>query len=136
MTEKSVITVATTFTLLVAGVAPTLIDAELQYSPDDPYAVAVQFHTRQGGVEWMFSRDLLADGLLLPSGDGDIVVRPDPDDEERVLLELNAPSGFAVLSAAVDEVLEFLELSFDMVMPGEEHLWIDFERELAKLAKL
>jgi hypothetical protein len=135
MTEKSVITVATTFTLIVAGVEPALIEAELQYSPDDPYAVAVQFHTRQGGVEWMFGRKLLADGLL-PSGEGDIVVRPDPDDEERVLLELSAPSGFAVLSAAVDEVLEFLELSYDMVMPGEEALWIDFDRELAKLAKL
>lgn len=133
MTEPSAITVSTTFTLHVAGVAPALIDAELRYAPDDPYAIAIHFHTRQGGVEWMFGRELLSDGLLLPSGEGDIVVRPDPDDEERLLLELKAPSGFAVLSAAIEEILDFLELSYDLVMPGEEPLWIDFDREMSKL---
>jgi hypothetical protein len=133
MAENTIITAATTFQLLVPGIAPAPVEAELQYNPEDPYAVAVLFHTGQGKVEWMFARDLLADGLLTPSGEGDIMVRPASDDPERVLLELNAPTGFAILSADAEHIAEFLDLTYDVVQPGEEDLWIDFDRELAKL---
>ncbi|GAA2664165.1 MULTISPECIES: SsgA family sporulation/cell division regulator [Actinosynnema] len=127
------ITTTTTFHLLVPGAAPAPVEAELHYEPEDPYAVAVLFHTGQGKVEWIFARDLLADGLLTPSGEGDILVRPASDDPERVLLELNAPTGFAILSAVAEHIAEFLDLTYDVVQPGEEDLWIDFDRELAKL---
>ncbi|MFD1152323.1 SsgA family sporulation/cell division regulator [Saccharothrix hoggarensis] len=127
------ITIATTFHLLVPGVAPAPVGAELHYEPEDPYAVAVLFHTGQGKVEWIFARDLLADGLLTASGEGDILVRPAADDPERVLVELNAPTGFAILSADAEDIAEFLDLTYDVVQPGEEDLWIDFDRELAKL---
>ncbi|MCS7482257.1 SsgA family sporulation/cell division regulator [Umezawaea endophytica] len=133
MSENTIITAGTTFHLLVPGIAPAPVEAELQYNPEDPYAVAVLFHTGQGKVEWMFARDLLADGLLTPSGEGDIMVRPAADDPERVLLELNAPTGFAILSAEAEHIAEFLDLTYDVVQPGEEDLWIDFDRELAKL---
>ncbi|KOX17232.1 SsgA family sporulation/cell division regulator [Actinosynnema sp. NPDC091369] len=127
------ITITTTFHLLVPGVAPAPVEAELHYEPEDPYAVAVLFHTGQGKVEWIFARDLLADGLLTSSGEGDILVRPAADDPERVLVELNAPTGFAILSADAEDIAEFLDLTYDVVQPGEEDLWIDFDRELAKL---
>jgi hypothetical protein len=131
--ENAPISVETTFHLLVPGVAPAPVEAELTYDPEDPYAVAVLFHTGQGKVEWMFARDLLADGLLTPSGEGDIMVRPAADDPARVLLELNAPTGFAILTAEAEDVAEFLDLTYDVVQPGEEDLWIDFDRELAKM---
>ncbi|MEU3650095.1 SsgA family sporulation/cell division regulator [Lentzea sp. NPDC034063] len=51
----------------------------------------------------------------------------------RVLVELNAPTGFAVLSAGAEDVAEFLDSSYDVVQPGEEDQWIDFGRELRKL---
>ncbi|TWP45200.1 SsgA family sporulation/cell division regulator [Lentzea tibetensis] len=131
--ENLTVRANTTFHLLAPGVAPAPVEAELVYDPEDPYAVAVVFHTGQGRVEWMFARDLLADGLLTPSGEGDILVRPATDDPERVLVELNAPTGFAILSAVAEEVAEFLDQSYDVVQPGEEDLWIDFDRELQKL---
>ncbi|PRY33806.1 SsgA family sporulation/cell division regulator [Umezawaea tangerina] len=134
MDNKFVITVSTTFELLGPGGAPAPIAAELRYDPDDPYAVAVRFHTGHGEVEWMFGRELLADGLLSPTGEGDIAVQPSPEDPEHVLVELNAPAGFAVLAVPSDDISEFLDLSYDLVSPGEEELWIDFEAELAKLA--
>ncbi|HWO61881.1 MAG TPA: SsgA family sporulation/cell division regulator [Umezawaea sp.] len=134
MNKKIVITVATTFELLTPGAAPAPIEAELRYDPDDPYAVAISFHTGQGEVEWMFGRELLADGLIARTGDGDIAVRPAPEDPERVLVELDAPTGFAVLSGRSEDIAEFLDLSYDVVSSGEEELWIDFDRELAKLA--
>src|SRR5688500_5703820 len=84
------ITIPTTLHLLVPVITPAPVAAELHYEPEDPYAVAVLFHTGQGKVEWIFARDLLADGLLTSSGEGDILVRPAADDPERVLLELNA----------------------------------------------
>jgi hypothetical protein len=131
--ENTRIHTETTFHLLVPGIAPAPIEAELRYDAQDPYAVAVLFHTGQGTVEWMFARDLLADGLLTPSGEGDIMVRPAADDPERVLIELNAPTGFAVLSAEAEDIAEFLDHTYDVVQPGEEDLWVDFDRELAKL---
>jgi len=134
MNKKIVITVATTFDLLAPGSDSSPIEAELRYDPDDPYAVAIGFHTGQGEVEWMFGRELLADGLITRTGEGDIAVRPAPEDPERVLMELDAPTGFAVLSGLSEDIAEFLDLSYDVVSPGEEELWIDFDRELAKLA--
>jgi sporulation and cell division protein SsgA len=134
MNKKIVITVATTFELLTPGAESAPIAAELRYDPDDPYAVAISFHTGQGEVEWMFGRDLLADGLIARTGEGDIAVRPAAEDPERVLVELDAPTGFAVLSGLSEDIAEFLDLSYDIVSPGEEELWIDFDRELAKLA--
>ena len=65
--------------------------------------------------------------------EGDILVRPASDDPERVLVELNAPTGFAILSAVAEDVAAFLDSSYDVVQPGEEDLWIDFDRELQKL---
>ncbi|MCR3746347.1 SsgA family sporulation/cell division regulator [Lentzea californiensis] len=127
------VTTRTTFQLLAPGAPPAPVEAELVYDPEDPYAVAVVFFTGSGRVEWMFARDLLADGLLTPSGEGDILVRPASDDPERVLVELNAPTGFAILSAVAEDVAEFLDSSYDVVQPGEEDLWIDFDRELQKL---
>jgi hypothetical protein len=134
MNKKIVIKVATTFDLLAPGAESAPIAAELRYDPDDPYAVSVSFHTGQGEVEWMFGRELLADGLITRTGEGDIAVRPAPEDPERVLVELDAPTGFAVLSGLSEDIAEFLDLSYDVVSPGEEELWIDFDRELAKLA--
>ncbi|WNV89324.1 SsgA family sporulation/cell division regulator [Umezawaea sp. Da 62-37] len=134
MDNKIVITVATTFELLAPGGEPAPIAAELRYDPDDPYAITIRFHTGHGEVEWMFGRELLADGLLSPTGVGDIAVRPSPEDPEQALVELNAPAGSAVLAVPSDDIAEFLDLSYDLVSPGEEELWIDFEAELAKLA--
>lgn len=122
------------FGLLAPGTNGVPIEARLHYDVTDPYAVAVVFQTRSGPVEWIFARELLADGLIAAAGEGDIQVRPSADDEAAVLIELRAPTGGAVLDAPAEELADFLDATYDLVLPGEEDQYVDFDRELAKLA--
>jgi hypothetical protein len=59
----------------------------------------------------MFGRDLLADGLLAPTGEGDVRVSP-----------------------AAQELAAFLDSTYDLVLAGEESSWFDFDHEMEKLA--
>ena len=50
---------------------PVPVQVEMRYDTRDPYAVQAAFRTgRAGWVEWVFSRDLLTEGLLAPAGAG------------------------------------------------------------------
>ena len=115
------------------GVAPERVPARLKYERRDPYAVTIVFRTGLGPVEWIFARNLLDVGLLIPSGDGNIVVRPCHADETRVFLDLAAPAGSAVLSADARELATFLDLTYDLVPPGGESRWIDIDDALSRL---
>jgi hypothetical protein len=112
---------------------PVPVPTELRYDPADPYAVTATFHHGQGAVDWIFARDLLADGLLAPTGDGDLHINPVAD-SDTVLLVLTAPDGAAVMEASAEELATFLDLSYEQVAPGEEWDHVDFDAELAKLA--
>jgi hypothetical protein len=61
-------------------VAPGLAvprNCELSYDAGDPLAVTVDFGVDGAQpVRWSFSRDLLADGIALRSGNGDVVLWP------------------------------------------------------------
>ncbi len=52
------------------------IDAVLDYRRSDPFAVAMTFVTGEGDLVWTFGRDLLAEGITTPAGDGDVHVAP------------------------------------------------------------
>ena len=56
--------------LIDSSGAATPIEAELRYDPADPYAVTTVFKTGASQVRWTFGRELLAEGLYEPSGDG------------------------------------------------------------------
>ncbi|MFI0713352.1 SsgA family sporulation/cell division regulator [Streptomyces inhibens] len=62
----------------------------MRYLPEDPLAVRLDFAvadaTAPNGVTWVFGRDLLATGLILPTGEGDVRVRPHGDSEIDVEL--------------------------------------------------
>ncbi|MCA1654941.1 MAG: SsgA family sporulation/cell division regulator [Pseudonocardiaceae bacterium] len=51
------------------------VSAVLGYDAADPWAVSVAFRT---GPRWVLARELLAAGLALPTGDGDVRVAPHP----------------------------------------------------------
>ena len=53
-----------------------VVEAELRYLAEDPWAVRVAVPTTSGEVVWCFGRDLLAEGVHGPSGDGDVHVWP------------------------------------------------------------
>ena len=52
------------------------VPVSLTYDPQDPYAVALVFHTAEGDVTWMVARELLVVGAGSPTGDGDVMVWP------------------------------------------------------------
>ncbi|MDT8913806.1 SsgA family sporulation/cell division regulator [Amycolatopsis sp. PS_44_ISF1] len=132
-TESPAVRATVVFGLRTFGAVPLPVRADLEYDPSDPYAIAVGYHAGPGVVRWLFGRDLLADGLLAPAGDGDVRVRPAADDS-RVIVELNAPDGSAVLEAPASELADFLDRTYDEVPAGEEAHWFDFDHELSKLA--
>ncbi|HEX3778339.1 MAG TPA: SsgA family sporulation/cell division regulator [Pseudonocardiaceae bacterium] len=122
------------FDLLAPRCPAVPVRVELRYDTRDPYAVVAAFRTGKAGwVEWVFARDLLADGLIAAAGEGDVRIRPSADDPEVVVVELNSPSGHAVFEASAQEFADFLDRTYDVVLPGNEHLWVDLDDALAQM---
>ncbi|MER7704192.1 SsgA family sporulation/cell division regulator [Kitasatospora sp. NPDC097605] len=115
----------------------------LTYLPDDPLAVRMAFPAEfslddpaDGGPEsadivWVFARRLLAAGLEVPSGIGDVHVRPALG--RRTMVELRAPEGTALVQFDTADLRRFLWRSRLLVPEGEEHLHLDADRALAQL---
>lgn len=122
------------FDLLAPQTPAVPVQVELRYDTRDPYAVVAAFRTgRAGWVEWVFARDLLADGLIAHAGEGDVAIRPSVDDPEVVVVELSSPSGHAVFEASAQELADFLDRTYDVVVPGNENLWVSVDDALTRL---
>ncbi|HYZ53245.1 MAG TPA: SsgA family sporulation/cell division regulator [Streptosporangiaceae bacterium] len=111
--------------------------ASLHYSASDPYAIRMAFHVgADEPVEWIFARDLLADGLMTPEGDGDVRVWPSPETgpagkEHGVLnIELSSPFGEALFETSSEAIANFLNRTYRIVPMGKESDVIDFDAEL------
>lgn len=91
----------------------------------------LEVHLWFGGVPraWVLSRDLLADGLLRPSGDGDVYIQPASATEVDICL--SSPSGEATLRFAHDDLLDALDATWQVCERGSE--CIDFDAALASL---
>jgi len=118
---------------LVVPRADVLLDATLRYDRDDPYAVHLSFPTAPGrrAVEWVFARSLVADGLGMPAGDGDVRIWPSPEDMEgQVYVELCSPSGRALFAVPRPVLADFVGRSHALVPPGAEGAFLDLDAEL------
>lgn len=125
-----------TLELIDATGAATPLSAELCYDKSDPYAVAARFSAGDDvSVRWVFARDLLAEGLYEPTGDGDVHVWPCLDAHGRavVIIELSSPDGEALLQASTAEVCEFLLRAEAVVPKGTEAEHLDVDGLLARL---
>jgi len=110
------------------------VQVELRYDTRDPFAVVAAFRTgRAGWVEWAFSRDLLADGLLTDAGDGDVRIHPAAQNPEVVVIALSSPTGYAVFEAGAQRLAEFLDTTYDVVLPGHESLWMNVDDALGQM---
>ena len=102
---------------------------ELVFDHSDPYAITMHLEAKSGAVVWTFARELLADGLYVPTGDGDVQVWPclGSSGDAVVIIELSSPDGAAILQAPSRTVHDFLALTFEVVPAGEEsaHLTLD-----------
>ena len=86
---------------LIEAEASSLLEAELVYHADDPYAVTAVFSSEPAAVRWRFSRDLLIDGVDRPTGLGDVHLRPCLDSHGRavVIIELHSMGQQALIQA-------------------------------------
>ena len=118
---------------LVVPRADVLLDASLRYDRDDPYAVHLSFPTSPGRdpIEWIFARSLVADGLSVPVGDGDVRIWPSREDlTGAVYIELCSPSGRARFAMPRPVLAGFVDRCHEVVPPGEEADYIDLDAEL------
>src|SRR6185312_13588345 len=127
--EHMVICSPAVFELISPDSPVVPVKVELTYDSRDPYAVQASFRTGHGtAVDWVFARDLLADGLMASSGTGDVRVQPMPTDATRIELELNSPSGHALFTTCAQTLGEFLDRTYESVprrpsTPGSTSTW-------------
>jgi hypothetical protein len=121
--------------LLVAGDGVRTVPTTLVYSPADPYALHATMHTASEAIDWVFSRELLHEGLRRPSGLGDLHVAPAVDENGRrvVCIELSTPDGHAVLRADAAEIAGYLTDTFLAVPLGAESAHLDIDAALMLL---
>ncbi|MCG8965244.1 MULTISPECIES: SsgA family sporulation/cell division regulator [Streptomyces] len=114
---------------------PVPLSAELSYDVADPYAVRLSFgEPTTSSVDWVFARELLAEGLRRPTGSGDVLVLPRHRRHPhvmRVLLRNRADA--ALVELAVPEVSAFLRQTFALVADGTEFLHLDLDRAIREL---
>lgn len=138
MTHTDCVTTELELRLVVAD-GPTLpVTATLRYAAADPWAVRIHFQTGEDGegVEWLFARQLLTDGVTRPAGQGDVRVWPAPDARDRVVhLKMASPSGSALFELDRDDVAGFLQQTYRVVATGGEDRVIDLDVELRELLR-
>ncbi|MDH6142014.1 MULTISPECIES: SsgA family sporulation/cell division regulator [Kitasatospora] len=101
------------------GTVPT----RFRYEPERPYEVLVTFHLgRPDEVDWVFSRELLRDGLRGLTGQGDVRLWPAhcPCHGATLHLALESPYGSALLEASAPRVRDWLERTYAEVPEGAE----------------
>ena len=136
MSESLAFVVCPTVAQLVTDERTSLpVTCELRYDASDSYAVTAIFSTVSQSVSWTFARCLLEQGRFVPTGEGDIAVRPALDDEGRaaVGVELNSPDGSAVLRVPGVDVARFLQMSQALVPEGEEMSGVDMDAAIIDL---
>jgi hypothetical protein len=105
------------------------VDADLRYDSADPYAVRLSLHADRGGtVDWIFARDLLADGVFRRAGIGDVVVEPihaSRADYVRITLRTGTNRFHAQLPARA--VLSFVQRTESIVRLGAEARHVDLD---------
>ena len=139
--ERSTKTTALTVTQPVklelidsAGTA-TPIEAELHYDPIDPYAVTTVFMTGASQVRWTFGRQLLAEGLYEPAGDGDVHVWPclDSAGHAVVIIELCSPDGEALVQAKTGDLRTFVDRMYAVVAADAETTLVDVDAAITAI---
>ncbi len=122
-------TVRATVPFISGDAQSELLEGELIFDPTDPYAVAMHLEAKSGTVVWTFARELLADGLYVPTGNGDVQVWPCLSNagDAVVIVELCSPDGLALLQAPSRLVHDFVASTYEIVPEGEEtaHLQMD-----------
>jgi hypothetical protein len=135
MNAPDLVTTDLSLHLVVPGGAALPVSSSFRYDSSDPYAIHIGFRTGDDEVvEWTFARQLLADGVTHPVGEGDVQVWPSTDDgRHAVCLSLCSPSGSALFEMPLSGLVEFLTRTYTAVPTGSESDFVDLDAELALL---
>ncbi len=126
------------FELCAPDGSTVAVTCRLSYDASDAFAVTARFTLGDQQTTWIFGRDLLQSGLQVPSGEGDVHVRPGIDDSGRsaVYLELLSPDGRALLRASAARISTFLRATYLVVPIGTESDRMDVDELLEELLRV
>ena len=111
------------------GTAP--VTATLTYRATEPFSVRASFAVPGAPVvHWILARDLLREGVALPSGLGDVRIIPVND---GFLLELRSDSGRAFLVGGIQPLITFVQRMYTLVPAGAESNHFSMNAELRRL---
>jgi Streptomyces sporulation and cell division protein, SsgA len=122
---------ATTEMILISDPTLPAVNAEMRYQCDDPFAVQMLLSVDQSpAISWIFGRELLATGVVMPSGMGDVQIYPTHD---GVIIELRSGTIAAKLLAHTPDLMDFTDRTFDLVPLGSEMEHYDLDIDLGIL---
>ncbi len=117
---------------LIGEAGDAQVSAELNFHSRDPFAIRIVFSVDSApSVEWVFSRELLIDGINGPAGTGDVQIFPCP---AGIVFELSSPNGRARLLTDAEAISNFAQETLELVPLGAESRYFDLDREIALLA--
>ncbi len=116
----------------------TPVRSRWSYRADQPFTVTASFQTdRDRWVEWVFSRELLTQGLTESAGVGDVRFRPIEESGLHMLaVEIESPEGYALLELDHESVAEFLDATEELVPFGSESEHFDVDALIAELTRV
>jgi Streptomyces sporulation and cell division protein, SsgA len=124
-------TAAVTEMILISDPSMPPVHAELRYRSDDPFAVQLLLSIDQSpAITWVFSRDLLVEGVRGPAGMGDVQVFPVHD---GTIIELRSGEQAARLLSHTPDLTDFLDRSDEIVPNGSEFAYVEIESDLRDL---
>ena len=111
--------------------------AELSYTSSNPYALTLTIRLYGHSVPWTFARTLLSHGLTTPTGDGDVHVWPDLDDDSQpvVAIELCSRQGQAQVEVSAQEAVDFITRTYALVADGDESRHLDVDATIAAIRR-
>ncbi|MFE6281384.1 SsgA family sporulation/cell division regulator [Streptomyces sp. NPDC057877] len=113
------------------------IPARFVYDLREPFAVCLEFPRPDGGgvTQWVFARELLADGLRRPAGEGDVRFWPpcDRNGGNDLRMLIRGTTGSAILELPQAPLREWLGRTWGAVAPGQESGLVDWDAVLHRL---
>lgn len=114
MTAPTVLTERLTMNVLGSDGIRSTVRVDLSWSAVAHPEVLLVIHAGRGQtIEWVMARELLADGLICKSGEGDVRIAPDPAGGFLQIV-LRSEHDAAVFTADLLDVADFLGRTTDI----------------------
>ena len=125
------VTTAATEMILLSESSLPAVNAELRYTTEDAFAIQMLLSVDQSpAICWTFGRELLLNGVNVPTGLGDVQVYPTHD---GVIIELRSGGAAAQLLAHTPDITAFTDRTLELVPLGSEMDHYDLDLGIASM---